>query len=44
MSTKFLGAESTRDYVVEALLFALFVIVSAWPMISMLRANAELLK
>lgn len=44
LSSDFLGRESTRHYIAEFLLFALIVSVSAWPMVSMLRALAQLTK
>jgi hypothetical protein len=44
LSKKFLGAETTRDYVAEVLLFAIIVGVSAWPIVSMVRALAQLMK
>jgi hypothetical protein len=44
LSSDFLGRETTRDYVVELLLFTIIVSVSAWPMASMLRALAQLTK
>ena len=44
LSNKFLGAETTRNYVAEVLLFAIIVGVSAWPIISMVQAMARLIK
>jgi hypothetical protein len=44
LSTKFLGAETTRNYVVEVLFFAIIVGVSAWPIVSMVRALAQFMK
>jgi hypothetical protein len=44
LSNEFLGAETKRNYVAEVLLFAIIVGVSAWPIVSMVRALAQLLK
>jgi hypothetical protein len=44
LSNEFLGAETTRNYVAEVLFFAIIVGVSAWPIVSMARALAELTK
>jgi hypothetical protein len=44
LSNEFLGAESTRTYVAEALFFAVIVGVSAWPIVSMVQALAQLMK
>jgi|ERR1700674_2059143 hypothetical protein len=44
LSNEFLGAETTRNYVAEVLFFAIIVGVSAWPIVSMLRALVHLLK
>jgi hypothetical protein len=44
LSNKFLGAETTRNYVAEVLLFAIIVGVSAWPIVSMVRALAQFMK
>ena len=44
LSNKFLGAETTRNYVAEVLFFAIIVGVSAWPIISMVQAMARLIK
>jgi hypothetical protein len=38
LSNEFFGAEMKRDYVTEALCFVIIVSVSAWPIVSMLRA------
>jgi hypothetical protein len=38
ISNEFLGAETTRDYVLEFLFFAVITAVSAWPIVSMLQA------
>lgn len=42
LSNEFLGAETRRSYVAEVLLFAVIVAVSAWPMITMVQALAQL--
>jgi hypothetical protein len=44
LSNDFIGAEMKRDYVAEAAFFAIIVAVSAWPIVSMIRAMADLLK
>ncbi len=44
LSTKFLSAENTRNYVAEVLFFAVIVGVSAWPIVSMVQALAQLMK
>lgn len=44
LSNEFLGAEAKRDYVAEALFFAIIVAVSAWPIVSMVQALGQLLK
>jgi hypothetical protein len=44
LSNEFLGAETKRSYVAEVLLFAVIVAVSAWPMVSMVQALAQLAK
>ncbi|PZR74609.1 MAG: hypothetical protein DLM73_07445 [Chthoniobacterales bacterium] len=44
LSNEFLGAETTRSYVAEVLLFAVIVGVSAWPIVSMAQALAQLMK
>jgi hypothetical protein len=38
LSSNFLGSEMSRDYVREASLFVLIAVVSAWPIVSMIRA------
>jgi hypothetical protein len=38
LSSEFLSAEMKRDYVTEALCFLIIVSVSAWPIVSMVRA------
>ena len=44
LSNEFLGAETRRNYVAELLFFAIIVGVSVWPIVSMLRALAQLTK
>lgn len=44
LSNKFLGAETTFNYVAEVLFFAIIVGVSAWPIVSMIQALAGLVK
>jgi hypothetical protein len=44
VSNEFLGAETKRSYVAEVLFFAIMVGVSTWPVVSMVRALAELTK
>jgi hypothetical protein len=44
VSNKFLSTEARQHYVFEALFFAIIVAVSAWPIVSMIRALAELVK
>ena len=44
LSNEFLGAETKRTYVAEVLFFAIIVGVSTWPIVSMVRALAQLMK
>jgi len=44
LSREFFGAEMSRDYVVELLLFTLITAVSAWPIISSLVAVTRLVR
>jgi hypothetical protein len=44
LSSEFLAAEMKRNYVLEALFFAIIVGVSAWPIVSMIQALSELMK
>lgn len=44
LSNEFLGAETKRNYVAEALFFAIIVGVSTWPIVSMLQAMAQFIK
>ena len=42
VSSEFLAAETSRDYVIEFLLFALITGISAWPIASTIAAMARL--
>src|SRR2546425_2767388 len=42
LSSEFLGAERSRDYVAELLLFVLITGIAAWPVVSMLIAVTRL--
>lgn len=44
LSSGFLATEMKRNYVAEALLFAVMVGVSTWPMVSLAQAMAQLVK
>ena len=44
LSREFLATEMKRDYLAEASFFAVFVGISAWPIVSMLQAMAQLAK
>ena len=44
LSYEFLGAETRRSYVAEALFFAIIVGVSVWPIALMVQALSQLLK
>jgi hypothetical protein len=44
LSSEFLTTEMKRDYVAEALFFAIIVGVSAWPIVSMFQAMQQLAK
>ena len=44
LSSEFFRAETSRDYVVELLLFTLITAVSAWPIISSLVAVTRLVR
>lgn len=44
LSSEFLATEMKRDYVAEALFFAVMVGVSAWPIVSMVQALGPLVK
>ena len=44
ISSEFLGAETTRDYVAELLFFILITGLAAWPVMSMLIAVIRLIR
>ena len=44
LSSDYLATEMKRDYVAEALFFIVMVGISAWPMISLIEAMAQLVK
>jgi hypothetical protein len=44
LSSEFLGAETSRNYVAEVLFFGIIVGVSAWPIVLMLQALGQLMK
>ena len=44
LSSEFLGAERSRDYVAELLLFVLITGIAAWPVVSMLIAVTRLVR
>jgi hypothetical protein len=44
MSSEFLGAETSRDYVVELLFFILITGLAAWPVVSMLIAVVRMIR
>jgi hypothetical protein len=44
LSNEFLGTETKRNYVAEVFFFAIIVGVSAWPIVSMVRALEQLPK
>ena len=44
LSSKFAGAETSRYFVTEILLFSVIASVSAWPIVSMMRELARMLK
>jgi hypothetical protein len=44
LSSEFLGAETSRDYIVEFSAFAVISVVSAWPIISSIVAVARMLR
>ena len=44
LSSEFLATEMKRDYLAEALSFAILVGVSAWPIVTMVQAMAQLVK
>jgi hypothetical protein len=44
LSSEFLGAETSRDYVVELLFFVLIIGIAAWPVVSMLIAVVRMIR
>jgi hypothetical protein len=44
LSSEFLGAEASRDYVAELLFFMLITGIAAWPVMSMLIAVIRLIR
>ena len=44
LSSKFFGAETSRDYVAELLFFILITVLAAWPVMSMLIAVIRLIR
>ena len=44
LSSKFFGAETTRDYVAELLFFVLITCLAAWPVMSMLIAVIRMIR
>ena len=44
LSSEYLGAEASRDYVAELLFFVLIIGIAAWPLISMLIAVTRLVR
>lgn len=44
LSSEFLATEMKQDYLAEASFFAVFVGVSAWPIVSVMQAMAQLVK
>jgi hypothetical protein len=44
LSNEFLGGEMKRNYVAEALFFAIIVGVSTWPIVATLQAMAQFIK
>ena len=44
LSSKFLGAETSRDYVAELLFFILITGIAAWPVMSMLIAVIRMIR
>jgi len=44
LSSEFLGAETSRDYVAELLFFVLITCLAAWPVISMLIAVVRMIR
>ena len=44
LGNDFIGSENKRHYLQEAAFFAIIVAISTWPIVSMVRAVAELVK
>jgi hypothetical protein len=44
LSSEFLGAETSRDYVAEFLFFVLITCLAAWPVMSMLIAVVRMIR
>ena len=44
LSSEFLGAETSRDYVAELLFFVLITGIAAWPVASMLIAVVRMIR
>jgi hypothetical protein len=44
LSSEFLGAETSRDYVAELLFFILITCLAAWPVMSMLIAVVRMIR
>ena len=44
LSSEFLGAEASRDYVAELLFFLLIIGIAAWPVMSMLIAVIRMIR
>jgi hypothetical protein len=44
LSTEFLGAETSRDYVTELLFFVFITGIAAWPVVSMLIAVTRMIR
>jgi len=44
LSSKFLGGETSRDYVAELLFFILITGIMAWPVVSMLIAVIRMIR
>lgn len=44
LSHEFLGAETSRDFVKEAILFTIITALSAWPIITMIAAMERLVR
>ena len=44
LSSEYLGAEASRDYLAELLFFLLIIGIAAWPLISMLIAVTRMIR